>query len=398
MSREPTPSLLQRIRDLPRNVKLLGLASLLNDIASEIIFPLMPRFLREVLHGSVAYLGLIEGLADTTASLLKLWSGGRSDQTGRRHGMVVVGYALTALVRPLVGLATAPWQALTVKLVDRVGKGIRTAPRDALLADSTPVEIRGWAFGFHRSMDHLGAAVGPLLATLFLLAWPGELRWLFGLTIIPGLAVVALLWFGLREPVAETPPVERLHFNLQPFDARFKRFLVAMGLFSLGNSTDAFLLLRAGDLGVPAAGIPLLWLMFHLLKSGGTMLAGPWIDRVGPRPLIFCGWAIYAVVYLGFAVATRAWHAWGLFAVYSVFYCLAEPAEKTLVTQLAGRAGKGLAFGWFHLVTGLAALPASVVFGLLWDHYGAGSAFVTGAALAALGAAVLFTVRDGGAE
>lgn len=398
MSREPTPSFLQRIRDLPRNVKLLGLASLLNDIASEIIFPLMPRFLREVLHGSVAYLGLIEGLADTTASLLKLWSGGRSDQKGRRHGMVVAGYALTALVRPFVGLATAPWQALTVKLVDRVGKGIRTAPRDALLADSTPVEIRGWAFGFHRSMDHLGAAVGPLLATLFLLAWPGEMRWLFALTIIPGLAVVALLWLGLREPVAETPPAERLRLSLQPFDARFKRFLVAMGLFSLGNSTDAFLLLQAGDLGVPAAGIPLLWLTFHLLKSGGTMLAGPWIDRVGPRPLIFCGWAIYAAVYLGFAVAAQAWHAWGLFAVYSVFYCLAEPAEKKLVTQLAGGAGKGLAFGWFHLVTGLAALPASVVFGLLWDHYGAGSAFITGAILAALGAAVLFTVRDGGSE
>src|SRR5438128_12645492 len=196
---------------LPRNVKVLGGASLLNDIASEMIFPLLPTFLLTVLRGNLFYLGVIEGAADSVSSLLKLWSGGRSDQAGRRKGFVLFGYSLAAVARPLIGVIVAPWQLFFLRVGDRIGKGVRSSPRDALIADSTDPSIRGRAFGFHRAMDHLGAAVGPILATLFLLVWPDQLRPLFLLTIIPGLSVVGLLVFGLREVPAKKQPREQLY-------------------------------------------------------------------------------------------------------------------------------------------------------------------------------------------
>ena len=298
-------------RALPRNVKLLGLASLLNDIASEMIFPLMPQFLITVLGGNRFHLGIIEGVADSVSSLLKLWSGAWSDRAGRRKDFVVFGYTLAALARPVTGVVTAPWQLFAVRTADRIGKGIRTSPRDALLADSTDPGIRGRAFGFHRAMDHLGAAIGPLLAAAFLLAWPGRLRLLFLLTVIPGLLVVTLLIFGLREPPVLNPPQERLRLSLKPFDRNFRLYLLALVLFTLGNASDAFLLVRAGELGVPTALLPLLWCAFHVVKSGGNLLAGRAVDRLGPRPLILSGWMLYAVIYLAFALASTAWQRLG---------------------------------------------------------------------------------------
>jgi MFS family permease len=381
---------------LPRNVKLLGFVSLLNDVASEMIFPLLPQFLLKALHGSEAWLGAIEGAADSLGSLVKLWSGGRSDRGGGRKRFVVFGYALANLVRPLIGLVWLPWQLFAVRITDRIGKGVRTSPRDALIADSTPPEIRGRAFGFHRGMDHLGAAVGPLLAAAFLWFWrdaPTDVfetwvRRVFLLTAVPGVLVVLLLWLGLREPARTTAAKPRPTLTLQPFDRRFRLYLAALVVFTLANSSDAFLLLRAGELGVAVWMLPILWSVFHVVKSGGNMVCGRLVDRVGPQPMILFGWVYYAGVYLAFALAAAEWHVWTLFVAYAVFYAITEPAEKTLVANLVGPEHRGLAYGWFNCAVGIATLPASLVFGILYEAFGPLVAFGSGAGLA-LAAAIL---------
>ena len=375
---------------LPRNVKLLGWASFFNDVSSEMVYPLLPRFLLEVLGGNKAWLGVIEGTAESVSSLLRLWSGGWSDRAEGRKKFVVFGYSLAALVRPLLAILTAPWQLFGLRIADRVGKGIRTPPRDAMIADSTAPEIRGRAFGFHRGMDHLGAAVGPLLAATFLYFWPGELRTLFLWTLLPGLLVVALLLFGLREPRrAEQPSRQPLTWTLRPFGHNFRWYLLALVVFTLGNSSDAFLLVRAGELGVAPWLLPILWTVFHVAKSGGNMLAGRMVDRVGPRPMILLGWLFYAGIYAAFAFATSAWQVWALFLAYALFYAVTEPAEKTLVANLVGPEQRGLAFGWFNFALGIATLPASLIFGALYQAFGPLAAFGTGAILAVVAAAML---------
>jgi MFS family permease len=378
---------------LPRNIKVLGGASLLNDIASEMIFPLLPNFLLTVLLGNRFYLGVIEGAADSVASLLKLWSGGRSDKAGRRKGFVLFGYSLAAVTRPLIGVIVAPWQLLAVRVGDRIGKGVRNSPRDALIADSTDPSIRGRAFGFDRAMDHLGAAIGPLLAAGFLWLWPDHLRTLFLLTVVPGVLVVVLLILGLRETPATNPPKERVRLTLQPFDRNFRLYLLALVVFTLGNSSDAFLLVRAGELGVPVAMLPLLWCAFHVVKSTGNLFLGRAVDKFGPRPFIFLGWFMYAAVYLAFALATTAWEAWAVFLAYALFYGLTEPAEKTLVADLVGSERKGLAYGWYNFAIGIATLPASLIFGALYQVYGALVAFGWGAALALVAITLLAGVK-----
>ena len=426
-------------QSLPRNVKVLGWASCLNDVASEMIFPLLPQFLLTFLGGSKWQLGLIEGIADSASSLLKPWFGAMSDRAPRRKGFVLFGYALAALARPILAVVWFPWQVLLVRSADRVGKGVRTAPRDALLADSTSANMHGRAFGFHRGMDHLGAAIGPLLATAFLLLWPGQLRWLFALTIVPGIAVVLLVALGLRERAktregtidqesksdeareqggqahfaprtAQSEPVPQpsepvphqgspVPDSLQPARPRmsrsFRLYLAALLVFTLGNSSDAFLLVRAGELGVGVAFLPLLWFVFHVVKSIGNVLAGRWVDRVGPRVPILLGWLLYAGVYLAFALAAYAWQAWALFIAYGVFYALSEPAERTLVARLAPEGRKGSAFGWFNLAIGVSALPASLIIGLLYQTktWGAPLAFGWGAALALVATVLLIGVR-----
>lgn len=382
---------------LPKTVRVLGVASLLNDVASEMIFPLLPTFIVSVLGGSRTSLGLIEGAADSLASLLKLAAGHWSDRTANRRRFILVGYSIAAILRPCLGLMTATWQVGLARLADRFGKGVRTAPRDALIADVTPREQRGRAFGFHRAMDHVGAAIGPLLATAFLWIWPEQLRVLFGLSLLPGLALLALLWFGLREssPAKPADTNEPLRLTLRPFDSRFRGFLAALILFTLGNSSDAFLLVRAGELGVPTMLLPVLWCVFHLVKSVGNWWLGSWVDRHGPRGMILLGWSWYAVVYLLFALATEAWHAWALFLMYAIFYAFTEPAEKTLVANLVGPERRGLAFGWFNFAIGIATLPASVLFGVLYDAGGGLVAFGTGASLSFVASGVLmWTTRE----
>jgi len=383
---------------LHRNVKLLGWASCLNDVASEMIYPLLPQFLIVVLGGNRFMLGVIEGIAESTASLLKLWSGAWSDRAGSRRGFVIFGYGLASLSRPLIGLALAPWQLFGARIGDRIGKGIRTSPRDAMIADSTAPDMRGRAFGFHRAMDHLGAAIGPVLAATFLWMWPDQLRLMFLLTLIPGLIVVVMLTVGLREPAKTGEAQPPMRFSLRPFGRDFRILLVAIIVFSLGNSSDAFLLVRSGELGVPTYQLPLLWFGFHVVKSAGNLLVGRLVDRFGGRLPLAIGWLMYAAIYIAFALAASAWQAWTIFMLYGIYYALTEPAEKTLVANLVGGERKGLAFGWYNLAIGIAALPASLLFGWLYEDYGPLVAFGWGAGLALVAALLLLAIRPAKAE
>ncbi|MHB1426084.1 MAG: MFS transporter [Gemmataceae bacterium] len=378
---------------LPRNVKILGGVSLLNDVASEAIFPLLPAFLLTVLHGTRFDLGFIEGVADFVASILKLWSGGWSDRAGKRKGFVLFGYSVSTLLRPLIAAIGAPWQLLVIRVGERIGKGVRTSPRDALIADSTAVSMRGRAFGFHRAMDHLGAAIGPLLAFGFLWIWPDHLRTLFLLTLLPGLLVVALLIFGLREPPTGKTSTKLPSLTLQPFDRHFRLYLLSLFVFTLGNSSDIFLLQRSSELGVPTWQLPLLWCLFHIAKSTGNLLLGRAVDQFGSKPFLFAGWLMYAGIYLAFALATTAVEAWLFFISYAIFYGLTEPSEKTLTAELAGSERKGLAFGWYNFAIGIATLPANLIFGAVYEYWGALAAFGLGAALALVAAVLLLAVR-----
>jgi MFS family permease len=375
---------------LPRNVRVVGWASLLNDTASEMIYPLLPHFLLTVLLGNRFHLGVIEGIADSVASFMKLWSGDQSDQAGRRKGFIIFGYCVPAIVRPLTGLVMASWQLLAIRVVDRIGKGVRGAPRDALIADSTHDSIRGRAFGFQRAMDNFGAAIGPLLATAFLWFWPNGIRSLFLIAFLPGLLVVVLLVFGLREKPLPPSPSERWRLTLRPFNRSFKLYLVALAVFMLGNSSDAFLLVRAGEVGGSPAMVPLLWCVCHVAKSASNLILGHAVDRFGSRPALLLGWLVFAGVYIGFGVATSTAAIWTCFIVYGITSGLIEPAERALVATLAGSERKGLAYGWFNFAVGIATLPSSLIFGALYQTYGPLVAFVWGAALA-LVAVILLT-------
>ena len=383
-------------KGLSRNVVILGFVSLLNDSASEMIYPLLPIFLTAVLGVGPAVLGVIEGIAETTASLLKLYSGYLSDRIKQRKGWIVAGYTLSNLVRPLIAFSTSWIHVLALRFSDRVGKGIRTSPRDALIADSTAPEYRGVAFSFHRAMDHSGAIIGPLIATGLLLVFQNDLKTVFLLSFIPGLLAVGLLLFGLREKQAETPRVAAtsvLNFRAAWADisTNFRKYLMVIFLFTLGNSSDVFLLLRAQHLGVPIALLPTIWVVLHIVKMSFSIPGGLLSDRIGRKKVIIAGWIVYALVYAGFAFATTQWHAWALFAIYGIFFGLTEGVEKALVADLAPAHLRGSAFGLYNLVIGIGALPASLIFGLVWQQFGAAAAFSMGAGFALL-ACVLFSM------
>jgi MFS family permease len=371
---------------LHRTVRSLGFVSFLTDASSEMIYPLLPAFLTGTLRAGPAFLGVVEGVAETVAAVLKIVSGRLSDRLRRRKPLVVAGYSLSSAVRPLVALATAPGHVLAVRVVDRVGKGVRSAPRDALVAEVVAREDRGRAFGFQRAMDHAGAMVGPLLASAVLLS-TRNLRVAFALAAVPAAFAVAMLVFGVREEPASAPPVaETTSAGSGPLEPALVRYLAVLAVFTLGNSSDAFLLLRAQETGVALAAIPALWSLHHLVKAGVSTWGGTLSDRVGRRGVILCGWAVYALAYAGFAAASSAAAVVGLFAFYGLYHALTEGAERALVADLSGPATRGRAFGLFHAVTGAALLPASLLTGLLWQRAGAPVALATGAALAAVAA------------
>jgi MFS family permease len=372
--------------------------SFFTDVSSEMIYPLLPIFLTTVLGASATAIGIVEGAAESTAAFLKLGSGWWSDRVRRRKPLVVAGYAIAAIARPLVAVAQSAQHVLAIRVSDRVGKGIRTSPRDALIADSVDPTVRGRAYGFHRAADHAGAVVGPLLA-FALLRWAGvPMRTLFWLAAIPGAIAVIVLLAAVRDTPRPAASVVSTPAAPEPMGRRFWAYLLVVVLFTLGNSSDAFLLLRASQLGVPAALVPVLWALLSVVKSATSTPGGALSDRFGRRPLIVSGWTLYALVYLGFAGATQHWHAWALFALYGVFFGLTEGVEKALVADLVPVARRGAAFGWFNLAFGLAALPASVIFGAIWDRWGAPTAFAFGATMSLLATAGIALVVQGEGE
>jgi MFS family permease len=380
-------------KGLTRNVIILGFVSLLNDGASEMIYPLLPVFLTAVLGAGPAALGVIEGIAEATASLLKLYSGYLSDRVKRRKGWIIAGYSISNVMRPLIAFSTSWLHVLTLRFLDRVGKGLRTSPRDAIIADSTPAEFRGKAYGFHRAMDHGGAIVGPLAATGLLLIYHDGLKTIFLLSFIPGLLAVLMLLFGLKEKPAEVPHAASAAFNIRSawaeMPAGFRKYLLIILVFTLGNSTDAFLLLRAQQLGVAVTLLPMIWVVLHVVKMGFSLPGGILSDRIGRKKVIVAGGIVYALVYAAFGLASVQWHAWALFAVYGIYFGLTEGVEKALVADFAPAYLRGSSFGLYHLIVGIGALPASLLFGMVWQKLGAAAAFGMGAALAMLASVML---------
>ena len=374
---------------LPRPVWLVSWTSFFTDTASEAVYPIMPLYLTRTLGGTAMAIGVIEGAAEALSSVLKILSGRLSDRWRARKPFVMAGYGVSTVARPMVALATSWMHVLAVRLIDRVGKGIRSAPRDALLASWADPATRGYVFGLHRAMDHAGAIVGPLLASTFLWVFPEQYRTLFALTLIPGLIAVAMLVPVPDAPAPEQAARPAAEATAVPLGTRFSRYLAVLLLFSLGNSTDAFLLLRLSDVGVGAAWIPVAWAALHVVKAAVSPIGGHLSDRVSRRLLIAAGWAVYAAVYGGFALASSARALVPLFLAYGLYYGLTEGVEKAVVADLAPSGHRGAAFGAYHAVLGIGALAASLVFAAVWKAAGAPAAFALGAALALVSCACL---------
>jgi MFS family permease len=404
-----------RKKNIPRVVIMLGLVSLFTDAASEMIYPLVPVFITFLGAGAVV-LGIIEGVAETTASMLKLISGIISDRIGKRKLLVLCGYAISALVRPLTGFVSAGWQIVVIRMFDRVGKGVRTAPRDAMIASSTDVSIRGRAYGFHRAMDHTGAVAGPLLAIFTLLVlFTGfgikdplhALRLTFILAIIPGVLAILTIILFIKEGDGKKTDKGSFRFSLKDFDSGFRNYLLIMILFTLGNSSDAFLLFRVqetihksgivvsfaenigplkkmlsifGDENTRATVInilflPLIWSFFHIIKVVFSTPLGSLSDHIGRKTVIIAGWTVYAFVYLSFALIVflpsglQLVATFVLFAIYALYYAFTEGTEKAFVADMTDEDKRGTAFGLFNFSIGLGALPASVIFGFLYSYF-----------------------------
>ena len=392
------PGLWRRYRGLPRNVFAIGLVSLLNDASSEIIYPLLPIFLANSLGASARAIGVIEGLAESISSLLKLFAGYLSDRLAKRKLLVVAGYSVASLARPLLAFAQTWTQVLAIRLTDRVGKGVRTAPRDAMIADTVRVEQRGIAFGFHRAMDHAGAVIGPLVGYVLVILFvanaksptTGEFSKIFLVASVPALIAVLVAIFFMREsPVHAERGTQITKLSLRGFDSNFKRFLLVLALFTLSNSSDSFLILRAMDSGISVALIPLLWAAHHGMKVLSSLFGGDLSDRLGRKRLIVAGWILYAAVYAGFAFATHQASLWILFLVYGIYFGLAEGAEKALVADLVRPEQRGTAYGLYNLAFGVTVFPASLLMGMIWDWKGPAVAFLVSALMGATAALLL---------
>ena len=391
------------LKRLPRNVWVMSATSLLNDISSEMLLNLIPFFLANILGVRTAVIGLIEGVAETTASLLKIYFGALSDLFGKRKPFAVVGYALSALTKPFLYFASAWVWVLGVRVADRIGKGIRTAPRDALIADSIADKQRGLAFGLHRAADTLGAFLGLGIAAFIVwrtqaqasLLTVDTFKLVVLVSIIPGVLGVLVLALGAAEVTGSGTGEEVKRLSLKEMDPRFKYFLFVLVLFTLGNSSDAFILLRGQERGLSILQVMGMSLTFNAIY---TVFAGPlgaWSDRVGRRRLILIGWLAYGLVYLGFAFSKTGWQIWALFGLYGLYYAATEGAARALVADLVPPAQRGGAYGLYNAAIGLTVLPASLIAGLLWQGLGAWTGFGPGApfffgALMALLAGLLF--------
>lgn len=384
--------MIRGIRSLPRTVWLVSLISLVNDAASDMIYPLVPLYLASVLMAGPKALGLIEGIAEAVSSVLKLFAGALADRSGKVRAWVIAGYGIAGFARPLIGLATSWPGLLACRFADRVGKGLRSAPRDALISLSVEPHQRGLAFGFHRAMDNVGAVVGPLAAAALLAAGIG-LRSVFLLAVVPAI-VVLVLAFAVPEPErAAVSPKEPLRWKLADLPAPFRRYLVALALFTLGNSSNMFLLLRANELGASATRTTLMWALYSLVAALLSTPLSALSDRWGRARVLTIAWLAYAVAYLAIGLLPAAdWALWLAFAGYGAVTAALEGTEKALVADLVPRARIGSAYGWYNLVAGLLLLPASLLFGEIWSSVSPFAAFAFGAACAFAGVVLLRTL------
>ena len=388
----------ERLWGLNPNVFFLGLVSLLTDISSEMIFTLLPLFLSNVLGAGAVVVGLVGGLSEGTDAILRIFSGWFSDRIGRRKPLALLGYGLSAVVKPFMILASNWGVVLAIRFGDRVGKGIRASPRDALVADSVSAGERGRGFGLHRAMDTLGAVVGLAVAAVIIYSVQGVSRtlginsyqWLVLLGVVPAVAAVLVLTLFVRE--VSTPPTSTegspcrftWHSLTTGFDTRFKLFLLVMTVFTLGNSSDFFVILRAQNLGSPLVHVVLMLVLFNITYAAVSLPAGALSDRVGRRRVISIGWGVYALVYLGFALASSLWQVWLLFASYGIYHGLVEGAARAFVADLVPEEKRGTAYGLYHSAMGLALLAASLIAGWLWESVGPASPFFLGAGFAFL--------------
>jgi MFS family permease len=361
---------------LPKTVVTLGWVSFLTDVSAEMIFPLIPVFLATLSGTPAVALGFIEGIAEATASTLKIVAGRLADRAKRKKPLVLFGYGISSLARPLVALAPTWPVVLVIRFLDRFGKGFRTAPRDALISASIPADRRGTAFGLHRAFDNSGAVVGPLFAALLMGVFGLGYRSVFALAAIPALASLVVLFVGVTEKGVEIPKERGPAAALTP---ELKRAIAVMTLFTLPVSSDAFLILKAKEVGVAAPALPLVWALFNAVRASATLPGGWLSDRIGRRPLLLSAWLLYAISYASFAFVTAPLAFVVVLCVYSLQGALAEGPERALIADLALKGGHGRAFGWFHGSTGFASLAASVAFGLIWQRFGSHAAFLVGA-------------------
>ena len=375
-----------------KNVFVAGLVSLFMDISSEMIYPLVPLFLASVLGVNKSVIGLIEGVAESTASLVKVFSGWLSDRTGNRKWLMAAGYGISTLSRPIVALAAGWHHVMGARFMDRFGKGVRTAPRDAIIAETTDISSLGKAFGFHRAMDTLGAVAGPAFAFFLLAILSNDYRKVFWLSMIPGvIAVLLIIFFITEKKNAVAVHTEKPKLTLRHFDWKFRFFVIIAALFAVGNSSDAFLILRAQQVGVPTLLIPMVYLLYNLVYSLSSVPAGIAADRFGAERIILVGFILFALVYCGFAGASDSKTIWLLFAIYGLFMGLTDGIQRAFLATIIPPDFKATAFGFYNSVVGIAMLPASLIGGWLWDHVSPSATFYFGAVTATI-SAVLFIV------
>lgn len=379
---------------LDKTVWRLGWVSLFTDVATEMSYPLLPAFLATMGAAGI-WLGWVEGIAESTSAVVKYFAGAASDRQTARKPYVVAGYLVSSLVRPLLALATAPWHVVLLRASDRVGKGVRSAPRDALLAAAVSPETRAYSFGFHQMMDNIGAVVGPLLA--FSLARAHfSMREVFAFALVPGLVAVSVLVVGVKENEAAAAPTKK-EGGRAPLDPRVKRYLVAVGVFALGASADSFMLLRLARQHLDVALIPIAWLSLNAMKALTNVAGGKLSDRIGHKFALVAGWLLYAAVYAILPLSHTYRATWAIMLGYGFYYGLTEGAEKALLTELAPKEQRGRAFGALHAITGAAVLPANAVFGFVFDAHPE-IAFWIGSGFAALGALTLTSVPSSGGK
>jgi MFS family permease len=384
---------------LPKNIYMMGLVSLFTDLSSQMIYPLIPEFLTRI-GASKSLIGLIEGVADGTAALVRIVGGRLSDKFKKRRLFVFIGYGLSTIAKPFLFFAHHWGVVFTVRFLDRAGKGVRVPARDALVSDSVEPSRKGYAFGFHRGMDRLGGAGGPLLAMLVLSQTHDNLRMVFLLSVVP--AAIAVMLIGkVREVAPVSQVIGEFRREQKAISRSFALFVLSVVIFTLGNSSNAFLILKAREVGLSAAGIPLIWLTYNVVCSLSSPLFGHFSDWIGRKPVIFISFLVYGAIYAGFGLTSRLpvsrqlLAVWILFACYGLYYGLSEGVFRAYIADLAECEKRATAFGLFNTAVGVTLIPASIIFGALWDKFSSSVAFLAAAALALVAGAVFLATQGG---